>query len=448
MSRLAIHPGPGTVIRRDDLLVWVGPSASPQLVSYLVSTTTASAGDAYPGAALCDQVAAVLRGSNPEPAVPFALVGPGPQGWVALLHGPVQLFDGVRWSVPQHNPGWMLLSLGEPTVLVVGPLGQSPPDPRSDPHSDLQVGVTHGTGFAFTQDAPSHVGGTDSSPSSATASAGPLSSPPHPPPPTDQAATGRTTPPGGTSTVGPASPAPTSSSAPATTPVPVTPPAPAATSQSAPPPVGEPVLVPRASPAPATESTPATPSASATGTSPSQRRVPLPAVSVLPRPQQAGPEVTGRRCGRGHFNHPSASACLYCGYEIPPSAPLASDRRPSLGVLLRSDGTVFTLDAGYVLGSNPAASPEASRTGSRIMRLTASDGAEVAAASAEIRLEDWDVVVADLGSPEGTFVLPPDSQRWSRLPPRSSRVLKAGSHIACGQWTVTYITPWGQLTRP
>jgi hypothetical protein len=116
-----------------------------------------------------------------------------------------------------------------------------------------------------------------------------------------------------------------------------------------------------------------------------------------------------------------------------------SGTRPPLGCLVGDDGTIWRLDSGYLVGSNPASDPTV-RGG--IARPLSLEGAEMSAAHAEVRLAGWDVEVVDRSSAGGTFVFEPGAREWIRLRPYEPRALKPGTHIAFGQRIVTFLTPW------
>jgi hypothetical protein len=113
--------------------------------------------------------------------------------------------------------------------------------------------------------------------------------------------------------------------------------------------------------------------------------------------------------------------------------------RPALGCLIADDAVVYRLDLGYVVGSDPGRDPTV-RGG--LTRPLVMVGAGMAESHAEIRLHDWDVVVADRGSVGGTSIFELGAADWQRIRPYEPRVLKPGTHVAFGQRIVTFVTPW------
>jgi hypothetical protein len=116
-----------------------------------------------------------------------------------------------------------------------------------------------------------------------------------------------------------------------------------------------------------------------------------------------------------------------------------SGTRPALGCLVADDGAVYRLDRSYVVGSNPT--PDPTVGGGLARPLVLADG-DVSASHAEIRLNDWDVVLVDRSSAGGTSVFEPGATEWDRLRPYEPRVLLPGTHVAFGQRIVTFMTPW------
>src|SRR5579875_1397622 len=173
MTRVEVIPGAGAVARFGDTLVWVGRAASHALLSYLTRGAASGASVRQ----LCDQVAAVLRSGDPEPAAPFAILGPTPQGWVVLVHGPVQCYDGAGWLVPSPAQGWQGKLLGEPTLVLVGAAGSPVPPLIGDSPFHLEEGVVPGGGFYLTRTPVPGATGQASYPAAGSASGGAATAP-------------------------------------------------------------------------------------------------------------------------------------------------------------------------------------------------------------------------------------------------------------------------------
>lgn len=406
IERVEVTPGPGTVIRYGAIAAWASSSASPGLLSFLAVSARNLAGSAAGGRQLADHLVAVLQERDPEPHVPFAVVGPSDEGWVALLHGPVQIWDGDRWLTPQPSPGWLRSAIWPRPSLAVTFAGASAPAVAPDSLWDLEAGVVPGSGFVM-------LPAVRSAPlaGASAASAPRLTAVPEPQPVLTEAE-------------------------------PMTPEDRSPAVEDGPPPV----------PAPAATEVPA--SGAAFGPAPDgtldlrsdevRARVvaypPLPAGGSPGRPAPGGPVVAGVLCRRGHLNRPGMAVCVRCAAAISAQPDYhVSGTRPALGCLVVDDGTVVRLDRGYLVGSDPGRDPTV-RGG--LARTLALEGSQVAPSHAEIRLHDWDVLVTDRDSPGGTFLYGPDSTAWEKLRPYEPRILAPGTHIAFGQRLVTFLTPW------
>jgi hypothetical protein len=150
--------------------------------------------------------------------------------------------------------------------------------------------------------------------------------------------------------------------------------------------------------------------------------------------------LTGTACAKGHLNRPGMSVCARCARPIGADAAYGVNAtRPALGCLVVDDGSIYRLDSGYVIGSDPTRD---SAVRSRMARPLVMAGTDVEPAHAEMILHDWDVLLTDRGSSAGTFVFDEDQGVWERLRPFDPRILRAGAHIAFGQRVATFLTPW------
>ncbi len=173
------------------------------------------------------------------------------------------------------------------------------------------------------------------------------------------------------------------------------------------------------------------------GPSPVATSPPL-AVGRAARPAH-GPRVAALRCGAGHVSPPSALWCVVCGRSLTgPSVMRVEAARPPLGLLVVDDGGVYSLDGGYLVGSAPDDAPEVAAGTARPLHLDDPDGL-IAPVHVEVRLAGWEVVVVDRGSPTGTFVHPVGADDWRRLEPDLAEPLVAGTTVAVGRRTVSFV---------
>ncbi len=114
--------------------------------------------------------------------------------------------------------------------------------------------------------------------------------------------------------------------------------------------------------------------------------------------------------------------------------------RPPAVTLVFDDGTRHAVDAGYLLGREPDGDARVRSGVLRPITLDDPSGA-MSRVHAEIRLEDGDVLLADSGSSNGTFVADPDAQSWAVLAPTHPRRLAPGVRVRLGSRTFTFEAP-------
>ena len=171
----------------------------------------------------------------------------------------------------------------------------------------------------------------------------------------------------------------------------------------------------------------------------------LPGVSVRAAAQAAGPAVAealtersrdplahGYVCARGHLNDPRSHFCVLCGIRMNErTGVLTTGPRPPLGLLVFDDGSTYTVDAEYVVGRMPEADGRV-RSGELRALMVEDRGGTVSRVHAEIRVREWDVLLVDTGSRNGTFVAPPSAAAWERLPERHTHRLEPGTRVRLG----------------
>ncbi len=386
IDRVEVTAGAGTVIRYGGIVAWAAPSASPALISFLAQSARNLGPSPIGGRQIADHIGSVLGDRDPEPNVAFAVVGPSDISWEALLHGPVQVWDGVRWLAPNPSPGWLQAAIDPQPAVTVSHGGSRTPALVPDAVWDLEAGVVPGAGFVLF---PSVV--TPLSPVEGRWSAGVTAVPV----PDDSEAEDPTT---------------DESTAilflPETTAV-----LPAVGAETAAQQEGESPSPAEAEAEPEVEVEPEPPgpvpahligpegstyllAGAAAGVA--AIRPPLPIGRGPDRSVPGAPVVAGLLCDRGHLNRPGMVACVRCSTPLPTEAAYTvTGTRPPLGCLVADDAVVYRLDLGYVVGSEPGHDPTV-RGG--LARPLVMAGADVAGSHAEIRLHDWEVVVTDRGS--------------------------------------------------
>ncbi|KAA0021480.1 FHA domain-containing protein [Antrihabitans cavernicola] len=145
----------------------------------------------------------------------------------------------------------------------------------------------------------------------------------------------------------------------------------------------------------------------------------------------AGARVRGFVCPAGHLNDPRSPMCAACGQSVDrTSQSLIEGIRPPLGALLLDDGTSYPLGADCVIGRDPARSEPAQR-GLVPIRVDDSSGG-ISRAHSEIHLVDWDVIVVDRGSTNGTHVRMPGQQDWHPVGAQRRVAIGRGTEIMIG----------------
>ncbi|HUJ66111.1 MAG TPA: FHA domain-containing protein [Acidimicrobiales bacterium] len=434
IDRVEVTTGAGTVIRFGNIVAWAAPTASPALISFLAQSARNLGPSPTGGHQIADHIAGVLGGRDPEPQVAFAVVGPSDSSWETLLHGPVQVWDGLRWLSPNPRPGWLQAAIDPHPAVTVGHGGTPTPALVPDAVWDLQAGVVPGAGFVLFPSVVSPVSPVDG-PWSAGLTPVAAGEQADVEDPTTEESTAILFLPEATTVL------PAVGEAAGSEPVPTE-----ADAET----MVQPEVEVEPSPAPGAQPEP-TPTRAAgpegsvklLGAAAAGLAAPRPPLPVGRGPDRSipgAPVVAGLLCDRGHLNRPGLPFCVRCSSPMPTDAAFTvTGTRPGLGCLVADDATIYRLDLGYVVGSDPGADPTVRGGLARPLFMT---GDAVAASHAEIRLQDWDVVVADRGSAAGTCVFELNSPDWERLRPYQPRVLKPGTHIAFGQRIVTFVTPW------
>ncbi|HET9071150.1 MAG TPA: hypothetical protein VFN60_04490 [Acidimicrobiales bacterium] len=411
-DRLEVLLGPGSVIRFGRVAAWAAPTASLALLTFLHQSVRNVGPSARGGQLLADHIAGILAQRDPEPATAFAAVGPADGGWAALLHGPVQLWDGAQWLAPSPAEGWRSCSVTPRPALSVGPAGSAAPRLLAGSPYDLATGLVPGGGFLLVP-AGADLGRAAGFASGPTGGGAPDATRVGPPaatgaPPTDGTRVVPSPGPPGVPPSGPAAPGdPLQAGAPLATP---------------PPEAGAPGAVDLRAGAPG-------------------EREALPAVNGpvdVAGPLQ--PLVPGTRCPSGHFNHPAVERCARCRAELG-GRPAVNGPRPPLGVLLADDGTIYRVDGDLVVGTRPDTDP-AVAAGRADGLCLASPAGTLAPAHLEIRVVEWAVTVTDRGSASGSYLVRQGRRDWDRLTPFRPAPLEPGSHLSLGQRVLTFVSPW------
>jgi hypothetical protein len=166
---------------------------------------------------------------------------------------------------------------------------------------------------------------------------------------------------------------------------------------------------------------------------------PATAAPTGPRPGEA----RGHLCSRGHLNDPRSHFCVLCGIRMNErTGVLVIGSRPPLGLLVFDDGATYTVDAEYLVGRMPE-SDDRVRSGALRSIVVEDRSGAVSRVHAEVRVDNWDVVLVDSGSRNGTFVASPGDPAWTPVPPGRSRRLEPGMRVRLGGRTFVFESPSG-----
>ena len=147
--------------------------------------------------------------------------------------------------------------------------------------------------------------------------------------------------------------------------------------------------------------------------------------------------VDAKLCPDGHPNPPVVASCAVCGkFLTPGAAAIVHVPRPSLGHLELDDGTIVELDHELLIGRNPDRDEHPERAGLRPIKIV---GEKVSRSHLEVRYQGWDVLVADCGSTNGTFVVPHPGGQVSGLEPGRAQLLEPGATVYFGSRSFTVV---------
>lgn len=154
-------------------------------------------------------------------------------------------------------------------------------------------------------------------------------------------------------------------------------------------------------------------------------------------------EARGHLCSRGHLNDPRSHFCVLCGIRMNErTGVLVIGSRPPLGLLVFDDGATYTVDAEYLVGRMPE-SDDRVRSGALRSIVVEDRSGAVSRVHAEVRVDNWDVVLVDSGSRNGTFIASPGDPAWTPVSPGRSRRLEPGMRVRLGGRTFVFESPSG-----
>jgi hypothetical protein len=140
------------------------------------------------------------------------------------------------------------------------------------------------------------------------------------------------------------------------------------------------------------------------------------------------PVVQAVRCVQGHANPPNADVCLACGGPIGDRSVFRVER-PVLGRLRFADGLVVDLDRPLVLGRRPDQAASEKIGGEEPGFVALPDPQRsLSRVHAEVRIEEWHVMVVDRKSANGTVVVLPGEEA-RQLHPNQPCLITFGTEV-------------------
>ena len=134
-------------------------------------------------------------------------------------------------------------------------------------------------------------------------------------------------------------------------------------------------------------------------------------------------------CPNGHASPPSATSCRICGGPVATQGPQFV-AYPILAVLRASDGTSAELDRPVLIGRAPSADRSNSR-GPRLMTVPSANH-DISRTHLEVAPDDWQIVVTDLNSTNGTILVRPGGGDPQQLAPGEPVPVPVGSVMELG----------------
>lgn len=145
--------------------------------------------------------------------------------------------------------------------------------------------------------------------------------------------------------------------------------------------------------------------------------------------------VLARLCSAGHPSPPQSARCRVCGLDLLTEAQRVP--RPPLGRIVLSTGPVIELDRPVVVGRKPRVSRVQGADLPRLVTVP-SPQQDISRSHLELRIEEWHVLVADLGTTNGTILQRP-GQPYRRLHPNEAVMIQSDDVVDIGEGiTITF----------
>jgi FHA domain len=134
-------------------------------------------------------------------------------------------------------------------------------------------------------------------------------------------------------------------------------------------------------------------------------------------------------CQNGHANPPNSNRCRVCGSPVARRVPQFV-AGPVLAVLRASDGSTAEVDRPVLIGRAPSGDRSSSRS-PRLMPVP-SPNHDISRTHLEVAPDDWQIVVTDLNSTNGTVLVRPGAVDRQQLAPGEPVPVQLGSVMELG----------------
>jgi FHA domain len=157
--------------------------------------------------------------------------------------------------------------------------------------------------------------------------------------------------------------------------------------------------------------------------------VPPAAPTTAPSAGSSEPAILAVLCPNGHASPPDATSCRVCGSAVGTQVPQLVGP-PVLAVLRASNGTSVEVDRPVLIGRAPSSDRSSSQT-PRLMTVP-SPNHDISRTHLEVAPDEWQVVVTDLNSTNGTILVLPGGGDGQQLSPGERIHVEVGSVMELG----------------
>lgn len=135
-------------------------------------------------------------------------------------------------------------------------------------------------------------------------------------------------------------------------------------------------------------------------------------------------------CVQQHPNPPGATQCRLCSSPVPQQNPRLV-ARPVLATLRPSSGSAIEVDRNVLIGRAPSASRVARDQLPHLLTVP-SPSHDISRTHVQVHPDEWNIVVTDLHSTNGTTLVHPGGDERERLTPGEPVIVQIGSVLDLG----------------